>query len=83
VKGLAATGVTGLVSAVAAVGEPALVLFGVVLLVAAGVGCWVITSRARTLNTVALIAATRGRATSTAAVTDLSVTSQPFGDRQS
>jgi hypothetical protein len=59
---LRATGLGGIVTAAAAAGRPALAGLGVVLLVVAVVLCWVVTNRDRTVNTVAIIAAIRGRA---------------------
>lgn len=58
---VAATGGAGLVSAVAAAGRPALAGLGVLILLLVGMLCWVIASRPRTQNVVALIRATRRR----------------------
>jgi hypothetical protein len=57
---LTATGLGGLIAASAAAGPLTLVSFSATLLAATGAACWVVKSRDRTANAVAIIAAVRG-----------------------
>ena len=56
--------VASMISAVAAAGRPALLGLGILALLLLALTGWVIASKARTANTVAIIAATRTRPTS-------------------
>ena len=54
-------GLATVVTAVAAVGQPALAGLGVLLVLGIGMVCWVVANRGRTSNFVAIIRATRGQ----------------------
>jgi hypothetical protein len=58
---LTATGLGAVITAVAAAGQPALALVGILVLTGIGAVCWMITNRDRTANAVAIINAARGR----------------------